>query len=96
MATKRYRLAQRRKAVGFSQELFAERLEIDRSTVARWESGETENGPQPWIRPNPAQALQGPLISLTSGKPSLKCSYVRSPRTSSKRASIDRQRYRAS
>jgi len=49
MPVKRHRFAARRKAAGFSQEQLAERLSIDRSTVARWESGETE--PQPWIRP---------------------------------------------
>lgn len=35
MPTRRQRLAARRKAVGFSQEQLAERLNIDRSTVAR-------------------------------------------------------------
>lgn len=56
MPVKRQRFAARRKAVGFSQEQLAERLSIDRSTVARWESGETE--PQPWIRPRLARILQ--------------------------------------
>ena len=56
MPAKRQRFAARRKAVGFSQEELAERLSIDRSTVARWESGETE--PQPWIRPRLARVLQ--------------------------------------
>ncbi len=56
MPVKRHRFAARRKAVGFSQEQLAERLSIDRSTVARWESGETE--PQPWIRPRLARVLQ--------------------------------------
>lgn len=56
MAVKRDRLAARRKTVGFSQEQLAESLRIDRSTVGRWESGETE--PQPWIRPKLAKALQ--------------------------------------
>jgi transcriptional regulator with XRE-family HTH domain len=56
MSLKRGRLATRRKAVGFSQDQLAERLKVDRSTVARWESGETE--PQPWIRPRLARALQ--------------------------------------
>src|SRR5450756_361456 len=53
---KRGRLAARRKAVGFSQDQLAERLKVDRSTVARWESGDTE--PQPWIRPRLARVLQ--------------------------------------
>ena len=56
MAAKRGRLAQRRKAVGFSQETLAAALDIERSTVVRWEGGETE--PLPWIRPRLAKALR--------------------------------------
>jgi transcriptional regulator with XRE-family HTH domain len=56
MPPKRGRLATRRKAAGFSQDQLAERLKVDRSTVARWESGDTE--PQPWIRPRLAKALR--------------------------------------
>ncbi len=52
---RRQRLAQRRKAVGLSQERLAERVGVDRSTVVRWERGDT--GPQPWHRPRLAQAL---------------------------------------
>lgn len=55
MASKRARLAQRRKAAGYSQEDLAERLGVERSTVVRWESAETE--PQPWVRPKLAAAL---------------------------------------
>lgn len=49
MAPRRQRLAQRRKAVGFTQEVFAEQLDVERSTVVRWEAGDTE--PSPWRRP---------------------------------------------
>src|SRR5260370_39528436 len=62
MSARRQRLAARRKAVGFSQEQLAERLRIDRSTVARWESGET--APQPWRRPRLARALDLSLDQL--------------------------------
>lgn len=57
MAAKRHRLARRRKAVGFTQEGLAEQLGVDSTTVRRWESGETEGGPQPWMRPKLAQHL---------------------------------------
>jgi transcriptional regulator with XRE-family HTH domain len=56
LALKRMRLADRRRAVGYSQEQLAGQLGIERSTVARWEHAETE--PQPWIRPLLATALR--------------------------------------
>ena len=62
MASRRQRLAQRRKALGFSQESFADRLGVDRSTVVRWESGETE--PLPWLRPKIARVLQTSVDQL--------------------------------
>jgi transcriptional regulator with XRE-family HTH domain len=54
-APKRRSLARARKIAGYSQESLAERLGVDRSTVARWEAGEYE--PQPWQRPRIAEAL---------------------------------------
>jgi tetratricopeptide (TPR) repeat protein/transcriptional regulator with XRE-family HTH domain len=55
-AARRLRLAQRRKALGLTQEQLAERLEVERTTVVRWERGETQ--PQPWLRPKLARALR--------------------------------------
>jgi transcriptional regulator with XRE-family HTH domain len=60
--SKRGRLVARRKAVCYSQEGLAERLRVDRSTIGRWESGET--APQPWIRPKLAKVLQLSLDQL--------------------------------
>jgi tetratricopeptide (TPR) repeat protein/DNA-binding XRE family transcriptional regulator len=56
MAAKRHHLAQRRRALGYSQEALASVLDVERSTVVRWEGGETE--PLPWIRPKLAQTLR--------------------------------------
>ena len=56
MPAKRIRLAQRRKSAGFTQEGLAEHLGVERSTVGRWESAETE--PQAWLRPKLARALR--------------------------------------
>jgi tetratricopeptide (TPR) repeat protein/DNA-binding XRE family transcriptional regulator len=55
-AAKRERLAQRRKALGLTQEDLAGLLGVERSTVVRWERGETE--PLPWIRPKLATTLR--------------------------------------
>ena len=63
MAERRQQFALRRKAVGLSQEQLAERLGIDRSTIVRWESGETL--PQPWLRPKIARALQVSVAQLS-------------------------------
>ena len=41
-AAKRRLLAQRRKAVGLTQEQLAEQLGVERTTVVRWERGTTE------------------------------------------------------
>lgn len=55
MPMKRTAFAARRKAVGLSQEGLAERLRVDRSTVVRWENG--ESSPQPGMRPRLARAF---------------------------------------
>lgn len=68
MAIKRRSFAQARRAAGFTQESLAERLEVDRTTVARWESG--EYSPQPWLRPRIAEAFGvslGALSELVDG-----------------------------
>ncbi|MGP3960715.1 helix-turn-helix transcriptional regulator [Nonomuraea sp. 3N208] len=56
MSLRRQRLIQRRKALGFSQEQLAHTIGVERSTVVRWESGETE--PRPWQRPKLAVVLK--------------------------------------
>jgi tetratricopeptide (TPR) repeat protein/DNA-binding XRE family transcriptional regulator len=61
MAARRL-LVQRRKTVGFSQEALAGLLRVERSTVVRWERGETE--PQPWLRPELARALRVSIEEL--------------------------------
>jgi DNA-binding transcriptional regulator YiaG len=48
-AARRQRLVQRRKALGLTQEALAELVAVGRSSVVRWERGESE--PLPSIRP---------------------------------------------
>ncbi|MGH3605335.1 MAG: helix-turn-helix transcriptional regulator, partial [Pseudonocardiaceae bacterium] len=55
MVGRRHRLVSTRKAAGFSQERLAEAVGVERSTVMRWERGETS--PQHWARPKLARAL---------------------------------------
>jgi transcriptional regulator with XRE-family HTH domain len=50
------RFAQRRKALGFTQEELAYRVGVDRTTVMRWECGHCK--PQPWARPKLARVLE--------------------------------------
>ncbi|MGC9539909.1 helix-turn-helix transcriptional regulator [Streptomyces sp. UG1] len=55
-------LAKRRKAMGYSQEKFAHALSVDRTTVGRWERGETT--PDAVQRPRMAELLQLDLAEL--------------------------------
>jgi transcriptional regulator with XRE-family HTH domain len=55
-------LADCRGAGGYTQESFAEKLGVDRSTVGRWERG--VQAPQPWQRPDLAAALDISLDHL--------------------------------
>jgi DNA-binding XRE family transcriptional regulator len=64
MAPKRSQLAQRRRAIGHTQESLAEKLQVDRTTVVRWERGDCE--PQPWIRRLLAAALDVSLDRLAT------------------------------
>ncbi|WP_170191804.1 helix-turn-helix transcriptional regulator [Saccharothrix syringae] len=56
MAVRRTGLIRARKAAGFTQESFAEVMHVDRSTVARWETGVRE--PLPYQRPKLARLLK--------------------------------------
>ncbi|WP_399088073.1 helix-turn-helix transcriptional regulator [Streptomyces sp. BBFR2] len=55
-------LAKRRKAMGYSQEKFAHEIGVDRTTVGRWERGETV--PEAGLRPEIAKLLHLDLIEL--------------------------------
>ncbi|MDF2257317.1 helix-turn-helix transcriptional regulator [Streptantibioticus ferralitis] len=56
MAVKRHGLVRRRRALGFTQESLAEALGVERSTVRRWESGESAT--IPFLRPRLARLLR--------------------------------------
>ncbi len=64
MRQPRPRLAQQRKGAGYTQEALAYELGVDRTTVTRWEAGETE--PQPWIRRKLARVLGVSTVRLSS------------------------------
>jgi transcriptional regulator with XRE-family HTH domain len=59
---RREALARRRRMLGLSQEDLAHALRVDRKTVARWESGESQ--PHPWMRTDLAQCLRLTLEEL--------------------------------
>jgi DNA-binding XRE family transcriptional regulator len=62
MSAKRRTLAERRRAVGHTQEQLAALLGVERTTVVRWEAGETK--PLPWCRPKLAEVLAVSLDTL--------------------------------
>src|SRR4029077_15411985 len=62
LPVRRSRLAARRRALGLSQQDMADMVGIDRSTIVRYERGETD--PRPWYRPMLAEALHVTLDEL--------------------------------
>lgn len=62
MARRRDELAAHREALGFTQESLAQELGVELSTVGRWERGALT--PQPWRRPDLANALKVSLERL--------------------------------
>ena len=61
MAPTRQRLSQRRKAAGLAQGSLAQGMRVERSTVARWEAGDTQ--PLPSIRPHVSRSSRVPVVA---------------------------------
>jgi transcriptional regulator with XRE-family HTH domain len=67
---KRLGLVAARKTAGLSQERLAKQLDVERSTVQRWEAGHST--PQPWHWPRLATVLgisHDKLAALLAGHP---------------------------
>lgn len=62
MAVRRTGFVRARKAAGFTQESFPHAMDVDRSTVARWEQGACE--PLPYLRSKPARLLNITMSEL--------------------------------
>ncbi|MFV2094649.1 helix-turn-helix transcriptional regulator [Micromonospora sp. LOL_014] len=62
MTARRHDLVRQRRTAGFSQEGLARLLQVDRTTIARWERGDTD--PQPAVRARLAEALDLPIDQL--------------------------------
>lgn len=57
-------LAERRRALGLTQEQLAEQLGVERSTVVRWEAGQTV--PRPGMHRELARVLQLPVLEVAN------------------------------